>query len=121
MMKVERFQINVPDPDISRLKQKLALSVFPDVLDQADWDYGAPLRDVKRLATYWENGFDWRAQEKKLNQLQNYRAQIPVDGFEDLNLHFVHHKSPVKDAIPLLFVHGCKVTDTILQQNVPAH
>lgn len=119
MMKVEPFRIAVPDSDISRLKQKLALSRFPDELDQAEWDYGAPLRDVKRLAKYWEDGFDWSVQENKLNQLPNYRATIPVDGFEDLTVHFVHQKSPVKDAIPLLFVHGCIVPGTTQKLNVP--
>ncbi|TFK82696.1 alpha/beta-hydrolase [Polyporus arcularius HHB13444] len=31
---------------------------------------------------------------------------IEVEGFGILNMHYVHHRSDVDDAIPLLFVHG---------------
>lgn len=62
--------------------------------------------DVKRLATYWRKSFDWRAQEVKLNDLPNYHTGIRVDGFGELDIHFLHQPSENPDAIPLLFVHG---------------
>jgi hypothetical protein len=31
-----------------------------------------------------------------------------VEGFGELSVHYVHQRSSVKGAIPLLFVHGCK-------------
>jgi len=49
-MSISPYHISVKDSEIERLKEKLALSSFPDELDQAAWDYGAPLKDVKRLA-----------------------------------------------------------------------
>lgn len=42
-------KIAVSDEAIDLLRQKLALTVLPDELDEADWDYGAPLADVRRL------------------------------------------------------------------------
>lgn len=75
-------------------------------LENSGWDYGAPLADVKRLAQYWENSFDWRAQEAKLNQLPNFHKPIKVDGFQELDIHYLHQRSEAPDAIPLLFVHG---------------
>ena len=75
-------------------------------LEGAGWDYGAPLADVKRLANYWKDGFDWRAQEAKLNDLPNFHRPIRADGFPELDIHYVHQKSNSPDAIPLLFVHG---------------
>lgn len=100
--------ISVPDAQIQRLKQKLELSTFPDELDQAGWDYGAPLADVKRLAAYWRDEYDWRKFETKLNKLPNFKTTIHYDGeFDPLNIHFIHQKSEAKGAIPLLFVHGC--------------
>ncbi|TFK73181.1 alpha/beta-hydrolase [Pluteus cervinus] len=53
------------------------------------------------------NGFDWRAQEADLNLwLTQFTRDIEVDGYGTLNIHYVHHKSKVANAIPLLFVHG---------------
>lgn len=107
MASIESYIISVPEEQRQRLTQKLEATTFPDELDQAGWDYGAPLADVKRLATYWRESFDWRKQEAKLNELPNFKTAIQVDGFESLDIHFVHQKSDVDGAIPLLFSHGC--------------
>ncbi|KAA1474207.1 alpha/beta-hydrolase [Dentipellis sp. KUC8613] len=95
------FTISIPDDALALLHQKLALTRFPDELDDADWEYGAPLADVKRL-----DGYDWRKAEAQLNTLPMFTRGIPVDGFGELNMHYVHQKSAVERAIPLLFVHG---------------
>lgn len=109
-MKPDPYTINISAERIARLKERLSLTTFPNELDEAGWDYGAPLNDIKRLAERWGDGFDWNAQEAKLNDLPNYRTSISVDGFGDIDVHFVHQKSSVENAIPLLFVHGCKST-----------
>ena len=101
------FNVSIPDEKLDTLKKKLALSTFPaDELEDSAWDLGAPLADVKRLADYWQNGYDWRAQEAKLNELPNFHQAIAVDGFGEMDIHFLHQKSPSPDAIPLLFAHG---------------
>jgi len=64
------------------------------------------LSHIRRLALYWENGFDWRAVEAKLNEFPQYTAKIEVDGYDTYDVHFVHQPSTVKAAIPLLFIHG---------------
>lgn len=106
MASVEPYHISVPDSRLELLHQKLAAADLPDELEAAGWDYGVPLADVKRLATYWKDTYDWRKQEAKLNELPNFRTSINVEGFETLNIHFVHQKSTVDGAIPLLFCHG---------------
>ena len=111
MADIKPYQISVPDSELERLRQKLSTASFPDELDEAGWSYGAPLADVKRLAAYWKDGFDWRKAEAKLNELPSFQTPIQVDGFEPLNIHFVHQKSNINEAIPLLFCHGCKQTD----------
>jgi pimeloyl-ACP methyl ester carboxylesterase len=75
-------------------------------LDGSGWDYGAPLSDIKRLTNYWQNGFGWRAQESKLNELPNYHRKLKADGFPELDIHYIHQPSQSAEAIPLLFVHG---------------
>ncbi|KAJ5105472.1 hypothetical protein NUU61_002819 [Penicillium alfredii] len=107
MSTVNPFSIAVPDLKLHQLHQKLEQTTFPDELDAADWDMGVPLSEIQRLVTVWREKFDWRAQEKKLNQqLQQVSVRVPVAGFEDLDLHVVHHRSGNPRAIPLLFIHG---------------
>ncbi|KAL9099198.1 MAG: hypothetical protein Q9187_009532, partial [Circinaria calcarea] len=107
MSSITSFKIAVPDHRIKRLKQKLALTDFPnEVIDAEPWSRGSPLSDIKRLVLYWDNGFDWRAVEAKLNELPQYTAKIEVDGYDTYDVHFVHQPSTVTNAIPLLFVHG---------------
>ena len=107
MASIQPYTISVPEEQRQRLTTKLEAATFPDELDHAGWDHGAPLADVKRLATYWKENFDWRKQEAKLNALPNFKTAVQVDGFESLDIHFVHQRSNVEGAIPLLFSHGC--------------
>ncbi|KZT12142.1 alpha/beta-hydrolase [Laetiporus sulphureus 93-53] len=100
------FTLSVADADLEVLRTKLERARLPDELDDAGWEYGAPLANVKRLLARWKDGFDWRKAETKINALPQYTRDVDVDGFGTLNIHYVHQKSSVDDAIPLLFVHG---------------
>ena len=102
------FRISVSDEKLALLKAKLDTVILPDELGDAGWAYGVPLTDIKRIVARWKNGFDWRVQEKLINELPQFTRDIEVDGFGSLNIHYVHQKSQAADAIPLLFVHGCE-------------
>lgn len=110
MIPIKPFTIAVPDAQLDQLRQKLEQTTYPDELDDAGWDMGAPLAEIKRLITAWRDNFDWRAQEQKLNeQLHQFIIPVCVDGFGDMEIHVVHHQSANPRAIPLLFIHGCMV------------
>jgi hypothetical protein len=114
MTDITPFKIAVPDSEIDALKAKLALTRFPDELEDAEWEYGPPLADIKRLVRYWQEGYDWRVHEKQFNDtLPQFTTDVEVKGFGALNLHFVHKKSEVKNAIPLLFIHGCMLVSVV--------
>ncbi|KAF9474191.1 alpha/beta-hydrolase [Pholiota conissans] len=101
------FQIAIPEASLQTLQQKLALTTLPDELDEAGWEYGAPLADIRRLVARWKDGYDWRKHEAQINaDLPQFTRDIDVGGFGALNIHYMHQKSTVADAIPLLFVHG---------------
>ena len=110
---IEPYTISVPDNKLQRLAQKLEVTELPDELDDAGWDYGAPLADVKRLVAYWKDKYDWREQESKINKLPNFKTPIQIDGFETLDIHFIFQKSDIQSAIPLLFCHGCKLHPSV--------
>ncbi|KAK8108185.1 uncharacterized protein PG998_010198 [Apiospora kogelbergensis] len=105
-MSVTPYKVNVPEDKIGRLKQKLAAAELPDELEDAGWDLGCPLADIKRLVRYWRDEFDWRQAEAELNQMPQFMTTVQIDGFDPIELHFVHAKSPVPNAVPLLFCHG---------------
>ncbi|KAA8563793.1 hypothetical protein MFRU_024g00240 [Monilinia fructicola] len=106
------FQISISQSQIDTLKTKLSLAQFPDELPDAQWDMGVPLQEMKRLVKAWE-AWDWRLAEEKLNRsldgsqgAAQFTTGVEVDGFGELDVHFVWQRSEVKGAIPLLFVHG---------------
>ncbi|KAJ9603644.1 hypothetical protein H2200_011830 [Cladophialophora chaetospira] len=103
---VKSYRISIASSHIEILNAKLDAAIFPDELDSAGWDLGAPLDDIQRLTKYWRHEFSWRKAEEKLNKLPHFRTSIQCNGYEALDIHFLHKKSDAKGAIPLLFVHG---------------
>ncbi|SRR6266576_5850448 len=103
------FRIEIPNEKLELLKKRLEFTVLPDELTDAGRDYGVPLADIQRLVTRWKGGYDWRKHEAELNEeLPQYTRDLEVNGFGLLNIHYVHQRSDVRNAVPLLFVHGCK-------------
>jgi pimeloyl-ACP methyl ester carboxylesterase len=98
---IRPFQIAIPQPDLDDLRARLARTRWPDELPGVGWSRGVPLGDLKELAGYWADGFDWRAQEARLNRYSQYTTTI--DGQP---IHFLHVRSPEADALPLLVTHG---------------
>jgi pimeloyl-ACP methyl ester carboxylesterase len=98
---VERFAVRVDDAVLEDLHDRLARTRFPDALADAGWEYGFPPGYLRDLVTYWRDGYDWRAQEARLNELDHLRTEI--DG---QSIHFVHARAPQADAMPLLLTHG---------------
>jgi len=98
---IREFTIAVSDQAINDLKLRLSLRRTPDQLNDISWEYGTDLRYLQELLDYWQTDFDWRRQETMLNSFDQYKTNI-----EGLDLHFIHHRSPHPNAIPLLIVHG---------------
>jgi len=98
---IRPFTIRVPDAVLADLKARLANARYPDALQGDGWTYGTDLRYLKALVAYWRDTFDWREQERRLNQLEQFTTQI--DG---LNVHFIHRRSKQPNALPLLITHG---------------
>src|SRR5690242_5211715 len=66
------FRIDVPDAVLTDLKGRLARTRFPDEIDGAGWEYGTNLAYLKDLVAYWRTKYDWRGEERKLNQLPQF-------------------------------------------------
>jgi pimeloyl-ACP methyl ester carboxylesterase len=95
------FRIAVPEPVLTDLHRRLENTRFPSQIDGAEWDYGTDLSYMRELVQYWRHRYDWRAHEQRLNALPQFKTAI--DG---LQIHFVHHRSRVAGAKPLVLIHG---------------
>ena len=121
MAPIVPYSVAVPDARLTKLRAKLEVAEFPDELDAAGWGYGVPLADMKRLASYWKDNYNWRKREEEINRLPNYQTDIQIDGFGSLKIHFVHQKSNLSNAIPLLFCHGCGCPKSCCQRKAASN
>jgi pimeloyl-ACP methyl ester carboxylesterase len=95
------FTVDVPQAVLSDLQRRLDRTRWPDQIAGSAWTYGTDTEYLRELVEYWKDGYDWRAQERRLNAFDHYRAEI-----EGLGIHFIHARSADPDAIPLLLLHG---------------
>lgn len=114
-------QINIPDSELVLLSRKLELARLPTNLTNEQWgeDNGVTIRKVNEIVKFWRESYDWRKEEARLNEMPQFRTSITVVDFGALDIHFVHSTSPLKDAIPLLFLHGWPGSFSEIQKALP--
>src|SRR5438132_11854253 len=82
------FKIHIPNDVIADLKQRLSRARFADELPGVAWDYGTNLGYLRTLVEYWRDKYNWRHQEKRLNEFDQFKTNI--DG---VDVHFIHQRS----------------------------
>src|SRR4051794_30386687 len=97
---VKPFQVSLDEADIADLRERLRRTRWPEAETVQDWSQGVPLSYVRELCRDWGEEYDFGF-AARLNAFPQFRAE--VDG---VGLHFVHLRSPVADALPLVLTHG---------------
>ncbi|HET9362009.1 MAG TPA: epoxide hydrolase [Vicinamibacterales bacterium] len=100
-MRVEPFTIRIPDDVLSDLRTRILHTRWPPQAPGAAWAQGSDLGYLKRLLGYWADGFDWRAEERRLNTFKHFRAEVG-----GIRVHFVHERARDGLGIPLILTHG---------------
>jgi pimeloyl-ACP methyl ester carboxylesterase len=113
--------LHISEAAIADLRERLARTRFPDQAPGPAWSYGADVEYMRQLAEYWRSGFDWRAQEARLNAFPQYTTAL-----FDIDLHFLHVPGRGPAPIPLLLLHGWpgsvfEFLDIIPRLTDPAH
>ena len=80
---IEPFTIDIPDDVLTDLRERLTRARLPDEPAGVGWQLGMNQAYLKQLIEYWRDEFDWRAQERRLNELEQFKTRI--DG---LDIHF---------------------------------
>ncbi|HEY9474638.1 MAG TPA: epoxide hydrolase, partial [Mycobacteriales bacterium] len=95
------FRIDIPQAALDDLNRRIAATRWPEELPAVGWDRGVPLGYLRELAEYWRTDFSWSAAERWLNRFPQFITEI--DG---VDIHFVHVRSSVPTAMPLILTHG---------------
>ena len=99
-MDITPFRIDVPEAEVRDLFDRVKHTRWPDEV-AGDWSRGVPTTYARTLAAYWADTFDWPAQQARLNAFPQFTTT--VDG---QTIHFVHVRSAVPGATPLVLLHG---------------
>jgi pimeloyl-ACP methyl ester carboxylesterase len=106
-VRVEPFRVHIPEGTLSDLRERIGNTRWPPASPEPGWAQGTELEYVRGLLGYWADGFDWRAQEERLNEYEHFMA----DG-----IHFVHVR---RGGLPLILTHGWPSTFVEHLQLVP--
>jgi len=98
---VQPFRINVSQETLADLRQRLSRTRWINELEGAGWDYGTNLEYAKALVAYWQDEFDWRAQQDAINQFSHHRTDL-----KGVGVHFIHERGKGENALPLILTHG---------------
>lgn len=99
---IRPFRVDIPQAALDDLHDRLRRARWTAEIPGPNPEaYGVPLAEVRRLAAYWQDGFDWRAVEARLNREPQFITDI--DGQD---IHFLHVRSSEPNAIPLILTHG---------------
>lgn len=114
---VRRFNISMPESELTYLKERLANARFIEHIPETAFNYGFNSDELKQLVSYWNSTYDWRKEEAALNAYSQYLTQI-----EGIDVHFVHvPASPkAKTVIPLVTVHGWPSTFYEIYPSLPS-
>ncbi len=92
MSDIRPFLIEIPEDQLTDLRQRLRATRWPDAETPKDlpnaWSQGVPLAYMREICAYWADKYDWRATEKRLNAFPQFKTTI--DG---LDIHFLHVRS----------------------------
>ncbi|MEG8030946.1 epoxide hydrolase N-terminal domain-containing protein [Sphingomonas aurantiaca] len=81
----EPFLIAIPEDRLAVIHAKVEAFDWSIMPDAEDWRSGVGLADLKLLVDYWLTRYDWRAQERRLNLLPQFAAEV-----QGQRLHFIH-------------------------------
>lgn len=98
---IHPFRIEIPQAELDHLHQRLATARWPGELPGVGWTRGVSLEYLAELADHWRDGYDWPAEQARLNRYPQFSTEI--DG---QRIHFLHVRSDRPDAMPLLITHG---------------
>jgi pimeloyl-ACP methyl ester carboxylesterase len=101
MSAITPFSANADQAVLDDLRERLARTRFSPEVTGAGSSQGLPEAVARDWVERWQTSFDWRAWEARLNALPQFTFE-----HEGLNVFFIHVRSTVETATPLMLIHG---------------
>jgi Epoxide hydrolase N terminus len=99
MTTIQPFRIDISPEILDDLQQRLQNTRWlQPVKEDAGWEHGMNVAYLKELVDYWLHTYNWREQEKELNQSDHFKTKI-----DDYNLHFIHQRGKSSNPTPSCF------------------
>lgn len=98
---MEPLILDVPEAQISDLRQRLSNARWPAEIVGAGWDYGTDQSFLRSVVDHWVNRYDWRGVEAEVNAIGSFVTEAAGQ-----RVHFLHARSEDQGALPLVITHG---------------
>lgn len=97
------YTIDIAPETLDDLHRRLAATRFAVSFDPTGWADGTSANHLHELVEYWRDGYDWNAQQRRLNELPQFTSE-----FDGELVHFVWLRadgsSPARP--PVVLTHG---------------
>jgi len=105
MPETRAFRIDVPDERLAAIRRRVTAfpwDAIPELVEHRNpWSAGASIPFMRELCAYWADGFDWRAQEARINRFPQAIARV---GAQDI--HLIHERGSGPRDAALVLTHG---------------
>ena len=95
------FRIAVDDAVLDDLKARLHRTRWPEAELVDDWSQGAPRQWLQDVCRYWATATTGASAKRSSTASWSSPRRLT-----DVDIHFIHMRSPHPDAMPLLITHG---------------
>lgn len=100
-LNIEPFSVHVDEAVLTDLRERIRRTRWPEPAPGPAWGQGTDLAYLRGVLRHWADGFDWRAQERQLNAVRHFRADV-----HGTRVHFVHERARGGRGVPLILTHG---------------
>lgn len=98
----QRFPLAVEDEVLEDLFDRVRRTRWTDSVPGSGWSHGTSIEYLRELADYWVDGFDWRLQERLVNEaLPGWAVEI-----EGRRVHYARCEGVGPLPMPLVLLHG---------------
>ena len=91
----------VSEDAVSELQTRLRGARWPEPWPMEGWAAGTDPGELRRLVSYWADGFSWRTQETAIIRLPRF-----VTSIDGLPIHYLRFDGEAADSVPLVATHG---------------
>ena len=95
------FPLDVPQTERDDLRNRLHRTRWSPDWPVAGWTAGTDQAELRRLVAYWTDGFDWAAQQTRINELPWHTATI-----SGTPLAYLRFEAETPGALPVILTNG---------------